>query len=157
MSAKLLESCLTLCNPMDQSPPGSSVHGILQPRILEWVAMPSSRGSSWPRDWTQVSCISCIAGEFFHRWASQGSPQHSTIPLKSIQVVAYTNSSFLYTAMQYSIVWIYHICLTIYLLKNICSHFFLLFLKKYWIFQPKPWDFSAFIYLFSFISRHAGS
>ena len=38
---------------MDCSPPGSSVHGILQPRILEWVAMPSSRGSSWPRDWTQ--------------------------------------------------------------------------------------------------------
>ena len=47
---------------MDCSPPGSSVHGILQARILEWVAMPSSRGSSWPRDWTQVSCT---AGEFF--------------------------------------------------------------------------------------------
>ena len=46
---------------MDCSPPGSSVHGILQARILEWVAMSSSRGSSWPRDWTQVSCI---AGRF---------------------------------------------------------------------------------------------
>jgi len=44
--AKLLPSCLTLCDPMDCSPPGSSVHGILQARILEWVAMPSSRGSS---------------------------------------------------------------------------------------------------------------
>ena len=48
--AKLLQSCLTLCDPMDCSPPGSSVHGILQARILEWVAMPSSRGTSQPRD-----------------------------------------------------------------------------------------------------------
>ena len=44
--AKSLQSCLTLCDPMDCSPPGSSVHGILQARILEWVAMPFSRGSS---------------------------------------------------------------------------------------------------------------
>ena len=42
--AKLLQSCPTLCNPMDCSPPGFSVHGILQARILEWVAMPSSKG-----------------------------------------------------------------------------------------------------------------
>ena len=42
--AKSFQSCLTLCNPMDCSPPGSSVHGILQARILEWAAMPSSRG-----------------------------------------------------------------------------------------------------------------
>ena len=47
----------TLCNSMDCSPPGSSVHGILQARILEWVAISSSRGSSQPKDWTQVSCI----------------------------------------------------------------------------------------------------
>ena len=46
MGAKSLQSCPTLCDPMDCSPPGSSVHGILQARILEWVAMPSSRGSS---------------------------------------------------------------------------------------------------------------
>ena len=50
--------CLTLCNPMDCSLPGSSVHGILQARILEWVAISFSRGSSWPRDWTHVSCVS---------------------------------------------------------------------------------------------------
>ena len=49
--------CLTLCNPLDSCPSGSSVHGILQTRILEWFAMPSSRGSSQPRDRTQVSCI----------------------------------------------------------------------------------------------------
>ena len=51
-----------LCDPMDRSPPGSSVHGILQARILEWVAMPSSRGSSWPRDQTTSTRI---AGRFF--------------------------------------------------------------------------------------------
>ena len=45
---------------MDYSPPGSSVHGILQARLLEWGAMPPSRGSSWPRDWTHVSYVSCI-------------------------------------------------------------------------------------------------
>ena len=60
-------SCPTLCNPMDCSPPGSSVHWILQVRILEWVAMPSSRVSSQPRGWTQVSHI---AGGFFTIWAS---------------------------------------------------------------------------------------
>ena len=50
MCAKLLQLCLTLCNPMDCSPPGSSVYGILQARVLEWVAMSSSRGYSQPRD-----------------------------------------------------------------------------------------------------------
>ena len=55
-------SCQTLCHPMDCSPPGSSVHGILQARIPEWVAIPFSRGSSRPRDQTRVSCI---AGRFF--------------------------------------------------------------------------------------------
>ena len=53
--AKLFPSCLTLCDPMDCSPPGSSVHGILQARILGWVVTPSSRGSSWLRDRTCVS------------------------------------------------------------------------------------------------------
>ena len=54
--------CLTLCNPMDCSLPGSSVHGILQARTLEWVAFPFSRGSSQPSDQARVSCI---AGGFF--------------------------------------------------------------------------------------------
>ena len=48
------QSCPTLCDPMDCSPQDSSVHWILQARILEWVTMPSSRGSSQPKDWTQV-------------------------------------------------------------------------------------------------------
>ena len=55
--AQSLQSCLTLCHPMDCSPPGSSVRGILQARILWWVAMPSSRGSSWPRDPTRLLCL----------------------------------------------------------------------------------------------------
>ena len=50
MSARSLQQCLTLCDPMDCSPPASSVHGILQARILEWVAMPISSGSSQPRN-----------------------------------------------------------------------------------------------------------
>ena len=56
------QSCLTLCDPTDHSPPGSSVHEILQARIEERVAMSSSRGSSQPRDGTCVSCISYTAG-----------------------------------------------------------------------------------------------
>ena len=57
-----------LCNPVDCSPQGSSDHGILQARILKWVAIPFSRGSSWPRDWTQVSCL---ASRFFTIWATR--------------------------------------------------------------------------------------
>ena len=60
--AKLLQSFPILCNSMDCSPPGSSVHGILQARILEWVVISSSRGSSLPRN---LSCISFLAGGFF--------------------------------------------------------------------------------------------
>ena len=56
------QSCLTLCDPTDGSPPGSSVHGILQARILEWVVVPFARGSCQPRDRTLVSCT---AGRFF--------------------------------------------------------------------------------------------
>ena len=57
MLAKLLQSCLTLCNPLDHSLPGSSVHGILQASILEWVALSSSGESSGPRDRARVSCL----------------------------------------------------------------------------------------------------
>ena len=61
------QSCVALCNPVDCSLPGSFVHGILQSRILEWVANSFSRGSSQPSDWTWVSCI---AGRFFTVWAT---------------------------------------------------------------------------------------
>ena len=64
MKLKVLvaQSCLTLCDPTDCSPADSSVHGILQARILEWGAIPFSRGSSQPRDRTHISLI---AGRFF--------------------------------------------------------------------------------------------
>ena len=64
----VVQLCLTLCNPMDCSLPGSSTYGILQARILEWVAISFSRGSSWPRDQT---CISYIKGRFFTLWATK--------------------------------------------------------------------------------------
>ena len=64
--AKSFQSCLTLCDCMGCSPPGSSAHGVLQARILEWVAVPFSRGSSQPRDRTHV-CLhfSALVGRFF--------------------------------------------------------------------------------------------
>ena len=65
------QSCPTLWDPRDCSPPGSSVHGILQARILEWVAISFSRGSSQPRDRTQVSCI---GGRCFNLWATREAP-----------------------------------------------------------------------------------
>ena len=55
--SEVAQSCPTLYDPMDCSPPGSAIHGILQARVLEWVAIPFSRGSSQPRDQTQVSRI----------------------------------------------------------------------------------------------------
>ena len=68
------QSCPALCDPMDCSPPGSSVHGTFQARILEWVASPSSRGSSQPRDWTHVSCVSCIGRLILYTAPSVGKP-----------------------------------------------------------------------------------
>ena len=65
---------LTLCHPMDCSPPDSSIHGISQARILEWVAIPFSRGSSPPKDQTWVSCI---AGRFYANWATREAPGYS--------------------------------------------------------------------------------
>ena len=62
------QSCPTLCNPMDCSPAGSSVNGLLQARILEWIAIPVSRRTSQPRDRTQVSRV---AGGFFTLWATK--------------------------------------------------------------------------------------
>ena len=65
VSVHSLQSCLTLCDLMDFSPPGSLVHGTFPIRILEWVVLFSSRKCSPPRDGTHISCISCTAGGFF--------------------------------------------------------------------------------------------
>ena len=69
--SEVAQSCLTPCNPMNCSPPGSSIHGIFQARILEWVAPPFSRGSSWTRDQTWVSHLS---GRFFTIWTTKPIP-----------------------------------------------------------------------------------
>ena len=66
--SEVAQSCPTLWDPMDYSPPGSSVHGIFQARILEWVTISFSRESSWPRDRTRVSRI---AGRHFTVWATR--------------------------------------------------------------------------------------
>ena len=71
MCAKLLQSCLTLCDPKDCSPLSSSVHRILQARILDWVAISSFRGSSQPRNQTGIACISYIVRKILFNWALQ--------------------------------------------------------------------------------------
>ena len=71
--SEVAQSCPTLCDPMDCSRPGSSVHGIFQARILKWVAIPFSRESSQPRDQTQVSHI---AGRFFTSWVTRETQEY---------------------------------------------------------------------------------
>ena len=75
MYAKSLQSCPTLCNPMDCSPPGSSVHGIFQTRILECVAMPSCKGSSLSRNRNCTSDLSCIGRQVLYHFCHLGSPE----------------------------------------------------------------------------------
>ena len=70
LGSEVTQSGATLCDPMDCSPPGSSIHGIFQARVLEWVAISFSRGSSPPRDWTQVSHI---ASRCFYHLNHEGS------------------------------------------------------------------------------------
>ena len=77
--AKLIQSCLTLCEPMGYSPPSSSVHGILLARILEWVIISFSRGPSWLRDRTRVSCI---VGKLFTVWTTRWAYVNLTYPPK---------------------------------------------------------------------------
>ena len=84
MCAKSLKSCLTLCDPMDHCLPGPAAHGILQARILEWVAMPSSRRSSQPRDRTHVSYISCIGRWLLYHSCYLGS-LHCSIRLDNFK------------------------------------------------------------------------
>ena len=83
MSTKSLQSCPTLCDPMDCSPPGSSVHGILQARIMEWVAMPFSKGSSRLRDRSCVSDVSYLGRQVLYHYHHLGSPAAAAKSLQS--------------------------------------------------------------------------
>ena len=78
------QSCLTLCDPMHCSLPGSHVQGILQTRILEWVALPSSRRSSGPRDQTCVSSVSCIGRRVLTTSATWEAPVFLQIYLNKL-------------------------------------------------------------------------
>ena len=82
--SEVTESCLTLCGPMDCRLPGSSVHGIFQARVMEWVTISFSGGSSQPRDWTQVSFV---VGRRFTIWATR----EVCVPLKFIHVEILTH------------------------------------------------------------------
>ena len=83
-----VQSCLTLCDPMDYSPPHSSVHGAFQARILEWVATSYFRGTSQTRDPTPDSSVSCIAGRFFTTEPPGKPPDYKVFIL--INLVDYT-------------------------------------------------------------------
>ena len=91
--------CLTPFDPMDCSPPGSSVHGILQPRMLEWVAMLFSMGSSQPRDRTQVSMSVALASRFFTTSATRKTPYIKQITNKNL--LYSTGNSTQYSVMTY--------------------------------------------------------
>ena len=83
------QSCPTLCNSMDCGPPGSSVHEIFQARILEWVAISSSRGSSRPRDQTHISCISCIGRWILYTGATWEARKRIDMNVKLNQFVVH--------------------------------------------------------------------
>ena len=74
-AAKSLQSCLTLYDPIDSSPPGSPIPGILQARTLEWVAISFSKRSSQPRNWTHISYISWIGRQILYQLSQWGSPK----------------------------------------------------------------------------------
>ena len=97
--SEVAQSCPTLCDPMDCSPPGSSVHGIFQARILEWAAISFSRGSSQPRDWTQVSRIT---GRCFNL---------VLLLFNSILVpITGSKSNFIYKIYMIMPLWMYNYC-----------------------------------------------
>ena len=108
--------CPTICNPMDCSLPGSSVHGILQAGTLEWVSISFSRGSSWLRDWMQVSCI---ARGFFITWAYREAPICMMIPPNIFQ--------FLYQ------IWIFTFC------NDLKTRYFVIQLLSHVQFFVTPW------------------
>ena len=99
--SEVTQSCPTLCDPMDHSPPGSSVRGILQARILEWVAISFSRRSSPPKDWT---CVSGIGRQILYHWATWEVPFllpwaynliACTLANRKVEELAYIGSFFL--------------------------------------------------------------
>ena len=102
--SEVAQSCPTLCDPVDCSPPGSSIHEILPAGILEWVTISFSSGSSWPRDRTQVSRI---AGRRFKFWAIRGPPEClcAVYTYLCIQVLSYGQVLYLQYVLCFLFVW----------------------------------------------------
>ena len=95
------ELCLTFCDLLNCNPPGSSVHGLSQERILEWVTITSSRGSSRPRNQAYISCVPCIASRFFTCWAIT---VHVVIMITLISI--HTTMGFLFSGKWLVIKWL---------------------------------------------------
>ena len=93
--SEVAQSCPTLCDTMDCSPSGFSIHGIFQARVLEWVSISFSSGSSWPRDQTRISCIA--GRRFIPRWlicfAAMVNGIDSLISLSDFSLLVYRNAS----------------------------------------------------------------
>ena len=146
--AKSLQSCPTLCDPMYHSPPGSSIHGIYQARILEWVTMPSSRGSPPSRDRTHISWFCALAGGFFTTSATW----------EAYIYISWNSVMFKFVDLKHKTVWFsrrnVRVVKVLYLLQMPCN--------TPW---PPPWDaslspsrcyFLTFCYLKDWI-KHLGT
>ena len=105
VAVKPLRQVQLFWDSMDWSPPGSPVHGILQARILEWVAMPSSRGSSPPRDGTRVSCASCNDRHILYHWATREAPQKIIQGLNNLSLIPVIGPEFLHRRGWRTTVW----------------------------------------------------
>ena len=102
-ACSVAQSYSTLCDLTDCSPPGSSVHEIFQARILEWVAISSSRGSSRIRGRTHVSCVSCIGKQILHHWATWKAHVCSYICINIKVIMLFVSSQ----PTLHSMVWIH--------------------------------------------------
>ena len=114
-----VQSCLSLCDPMGCSPPVYSVHGIFQAGILEWFAIPFSKGSSPPRDWTRVSCISCTASHILSHWTTWEANS------SNITIIQINNSNFFCFSLK--------IIYTLY--RSLWEYFLFHILSIHWYYQ----------------------
>ena len=132
----------SLCDPVDRSPPRSSVHGVLQARILEWVAISFSRGSFQLRDGTQVSCI---AGRFSTIWAmreaqrksglKKGSPDKANSNIIRVGFLHVSSISLLSFSLSLLITY-YNICYNIYVFIYLVTYMLSVNLRRHWVWNP---------------------